>query len=238
MGNKWVQTSVLLSIPRNLSQSLPNKPLHCYPLEILFWGQQTSTNYQLFLVSPLNLFVLLKHGCSLRHHSSCGPHSRDVLFSYTPCHLCPEIGWVSCSSLISSPTPFLPLILIKHLGSWELTPFPYSYSLLTSWPLSPEWPELLAQFSSSPQGLHHVHWAQVLHLFLHSISATHSQLHPGSPQKKPRTICEMSTETTHTLNTPPIASNHSLLNSNPPPQYTHTQTILWPYPSVPIRFIT
>lgn len=59
---------------------------------------------------------------------------------------------------------------------------------------------------------------------MHPISATNSQLHPGSPhQKKLRTICEMSTETPHTLNIPPITSNHSLLNSAPPnTQYSLT----------------
>ena len=156
-----------------------------------------------------------------------------MLFSYTPCHLSPEMGWVSCSFLISSPT-LLPLILIKHSGSWELTPFPCNYNLLTSWPLSPEWPELLAQFSSSPQGLHHVHWAQFLHPFLHYLSYQFSATSWISPPK----------ETMHHLwnvNWITSYSEHTShpFKSQPPEQHPpHTHTILWPYPSIPTMFIT
>ena len=128
------------------------------------------------------------------------------------------MGWVSCSFLISSPT-LLPLILIKHSGSWELTPFPCSYNLLTSWPLSPEWPELLAQFSSSPQGLHHVHWAQVLHPFLHYLSYQFSATSWISPPKETMYhLWNVNWNTSYSEHT-----SHRF-KSQPPEQPPHTHT--------------
>ena len=111
-GSKWVQTSMLLCTTPNLTQSLPSKLFHCNPLEILPGGQQTSINYQLFLVSPFYLFAFVK----------------PCLFSETQ-----FLPWPSQwrHFVLSHPTPSeswdgVAILLVPHCFSHTLPP-PYSY---------------------------------------------------------------------------------------------------------------